>query len=143
MSDQKKTSSCNIIMTSKSDSEVGLNPLIPFISSKRDDKSSLMNVEITIKAMKDNTKKKELLAIETFMGSSRATPSKESRQKFLSILAYLMTWNALLSDWITFCKSPLVTFAVHASQKREFGREQKAFFEWLAKGDMANKPLPD
>jgi len=62
----------------KGDHKPNLNPHIPFIPPKRDDKSSQPAVEIMIlnkdlrkKAMKDSTEKKKLPAIETFASSTQ------------------------------------------------------------------------
>ena len=71
-------------MMSKGNCEPNLNPPIPFVLPKRDDETSLLIVEIKIlkyptrkKATKDNTKKKELIAIETFTGSSTTTEGSQ------------------------------------------------------------------
>jgi hypothetical protein len=74
MSDKKKNFSGRGPMT-KGNHEPSLTPPIPFVPMKVDDSDEPLMVDITIKknplkkATKDNTKKKQFLAIETFTGN--------------------------------------------------------------------------
>jgi hypothetical protein len=74
-----KKKSSGAASTPKGDREAGLNPPIPFVPKKFDDNDKPPTVEITIlkdpdkPTTKDNTKKKEFSAIETFTGSGAIT----------------------------------------------------------------------
>ena len=78
MSVQKKKSSSHW-SAPKGDCEPGLTPPIPCVPLKVDKGDKPPTVEITIKknpckkVMKDNTEKKEFLAIESFMCSGATT----------------------------------------------------------------------
>jgi hypothetical protein len=79
MSTLKKNALGNAAMVHKSDFKPKLNPPIMFVTHKRDDEKIPLTVEIVIlkdlrkMEMKDNTKKKELLATETFPSSGATT----------------------------------------------------------------------
>ena len=94
---KKKKSSGNAPAAPKGDHEPGLTPPMPFILPKLEDDEKPETVEIMIlkdpkkKPTKDNPKKKEFPAVETFTGSCATT---------VIVLKHMVSTNETFLDYL-------------------------------------------
>jgi hypothetical protein len=166
MSDRKKKSSGR---GGKGNREPGLTPPIPLVPAKVDESDEPLMKDITIKknplkkATKDNTKKKQFSAIETFTGNGAfiviilkklpreiferldITNFNKKVDERLDYLLQVTTSCAQDQLLVNIFKQGRWQFAnaffvISEHQKDAFSQDQKAFFEWLVKEDKEDIP---